>query len=279
MTDSRPPVAPIALTSFCPTGLRRRGWVWALLLAMFSLTGCPEAHRRPEDFSSDPEPLLAAIARRAAAVRSLTGQLHLEVWHKSERVRLRQLVAVRQPDRLRIDSLSPFDQPLSTLVSDGRTLSLYSLEEKRFWQGGATPANLARLVPIAMAPESLSALLRGTLPVIRHQTATVGWNGEEGWYQLDLEGQGGRRQRIFLEPGTLRVAGAQEWVGDVLQYRARLGDYSGTADDAVPRRMRLEAPGDDLRIDVEVVDHRLNPELPDAAFVLDPPRGIRVEPF
>jgi len=248
------------------------------LLALV-LTGCPEKFRQPDGFSNDPAPLLASITRRAEAVKSLTGQLHLEVWQKDDRVRLRQLVAVRQPDRLRIDSLSPFDQPLSTLVSDGTTLSLYSLEEKRFWQGAATPAHLGRLVPVAMAPESLAALLRGTLPVIRHTAAVVVWDSENGWYQLDLQGENGRRQRISLEPEALRVVAAREWVGDALQYRARLGDYSDASDTAVPRRMRLEAPTDDLRIDVEVLDHRVNPELPDAAFTLDPPRGIRVESF
>lgn len=249
-------------------------WVFVVLLA-----GCPETFRKPDDFSNDPAPLLATMARRAAAVTSLSGQLHLEVWQQDERVRLRQLVAVRQPDRLRIDSLSPFDQPLSTLVSDGQTLALYSLEEKRFWQGAATPAHLARLVPVAIAPESLAALLRGTLPVIRHTAARVAWDGENGWYQLDLEGENGRRQRISLEPQALRVVAAREWVGDALQYKARLGDYSDASDTAIPRRMRLEAPTDGLRIDVEVLDHRVNPELPDAAFTLDPPRGIRVEPF
>ncbi|MCB9545839.1 MAG: DUF4292 domain-containing protein [Myxococcales bacterium] len=248
----------------------------ALLLAL-GLAGCPETFRRPDDFSADPAPLLAGIARRQAAVASLTGQLHLEVWQRDERVRLRQLVAVRQPDRLRIDSLSPFDQPLSTLVSDGTTLALYSLEEKRFWRGAASPQNLGRLVPIAMAPESLASLLRGTMPVIEHQAAQVAWDGDNGWYQLDLEGKNGRRQRISFEPKALRVTAAREWVGDALQYKARLGDYSNEGDTAVPRRMLLEAEG--IRIDVEVVDHRVNPALPDAAFELEPPRGIAVEPF
>ncbi|MEZ4466588.1 MAG: hypothetical protein R3F43_19600 [bacterium] len=250
-----------------------------LALLALVLAGCPDKFRRPDDFSADPAPLLAGIARRQAAVASLTGQLHLEVWQRGERVRLRQLVAVRQPDRLRIDSLSPFDQPLSTLVSDGTVLALYSLEEKRFWRGAASPRNLSRLVPIAMAPESLASLLRGTMPVIRHRAAVVAWDGENGWYQLDLEGENGRRQRISFEPEALRVTAAREWVGDALQYKARLGDYSNDGDTAVPRRMLLEAPADDIRIDVEVVDHRVNPTLPDAAFELEALRGIEVEPF
>ena len=46
---------------------------------------------------------------------------------------------------------------------------------------------------------------------------------------------------------------------------------------AMPTRMRFEAPAESLRVDVEVVDYTLNPDLPDEAFELSPPRGVTVE--
>jgi outer membrane lipoprotein-sorting protein len=241
------------------------------------LWGCPDPHRRPDDFSADPAPLIAKIKARADAVNSLTGQLKLEVWRDGERVKLRQLVAVQHPDKLRIDLLSPFEQPLVTLTSDGRTLSIYDLEKKRFSQGRASKGNLARLIPVKLAPDSLGALLRGSLPIIQYENATVGWDGQNGWYQLDLQGKT-RRQRIHLEPKAFRVVQAREWLGDTLVYTARLGDYSSAEDTALPQRMRLTAPGD-IRVDAVVEDHRVNVELPPEAFVLTPPVGIPVEPL
>lgn len=252
--------------------------VWAILGAALPLAGCPDRFARPDDFSPDPAPLFAAIQTRAEAVRTLSAELALEVWREDERVRLRQLVLVERPDKLRIDSLSPFDQPLSTLVSDGQTLAIYSMESQRFYRGRATPENLVRLVPIRLEPRELGALLRGEVPLIAHTSATVAWVGDSGRYRLDLSGEG-QRQRVEFEPEARRVTETRVWRGDRLTYVARLGDYSGTDAEAVPRRMRFEAPSEGLRIDVQVTAHRVNRTLPDGAFELIVPRGVTVEPL
>lgn len=253
--------------------MRAGGLVFAALL----LAGCPgPQHARPDDFSADPAPLLAAVERRASAIKSLTGELSIEAWRGDERIRLKQLVAVDSTGRVRIDALSPFGQPLSTLVSDGSRLMIYDLEKKTFRIGAATPENMARLLPIELEPDALSALLRGSVPLIAHDRATVSWNADEGSYRLELEA-GSRRQRIEFEPAALRVVRLWMWDAGGLRYRARFGDYTGEGDAVIPQRMRFEAPDDDVRIDLRVVDHALDPELPAAAFELEAPRGVRVE--
>lgn len=248
-----------------------------LMLGALLLAGCPDRHRKPDAFSADPAPLLAKVAARNAAIRSLTAQLKLEVWRDGERIKLRQLVAVQSPNKLRIDLLSPFEQPLVTLASDGAVLSIYDLEKKRFSRGAASNANLARLIPVKLAPDSLGGLLRGTIPVIKYTSAKVAWDGENGWYQLDLE-NAERRQRIHIEPKAWRITQAREWMGDAEVYAARLGDYSSTGETALPRRLRLTAPGG-IKVDAVVEDHQVNVDLPPEAFVLDPPQGIPIEPL
>ncbi len=248
---------------------------WMVVVAL-TLLGCPGRYARPDDFSADPAPFFEALAKRSEAVKSLTAQLGLEVWSGDDRVRLRQLVALRRPDHLRIDSLSPFDQPLSTLVSDGERLEIYSLEEKRFYVGRASPSNLARLIPIELAPDELVALLRGDVPVTQHEEVAVSWDDDQGWYQLDLSGPEAR-QRVHFEAKTWHVMAVQAWRGDTVRYIARFAEYVGEGHAAIPTRMRFEVPSESLRVDVEVRDHRLNPNLPDAAFDLEPPRGVPVE--
>lgn len=250
---------------------------WLLIAGVALLTGCPDRHRKPDTYSADPAPLLAKLAARNAAIRSLTAQLKLEVWRDGERVKLRQLVAVQSPNKLRIDLLSPFEQPLVTLTSDGAVLSIYDLEKKRFSRGAASNANLARLIPVKLAPDSLGGLLRGTIPIIKHTSATVSWDGENGWYQLDLEGKD-RRQRVHLEPKAWRVTQAREWAGGAEVYSARLGNYSSEGQTALPQRMQLTAP-QDIKVDAVVEDHQVNVDLPPEAFVLDPPEGIAIEPL
>ncbi len=244
----------------------------ALLLAAVVLAGCPGRFARPDDFQADPTVLFDALAERSKAVQSLTAQLSLEVWSGDDRVRLRQLVALRRPAHLRIDSLSPFDAPLSTLVTDGERLSIYSLEDRRFYTGRATPQNLSRLVPIELGPAELVALLRGDVPLMKHEAAAVSWDADQGWYQLDLSAPAAR-QRIHFEPKTYKVRAIRAWTGDATRYIALFAQYDGP----VPTRMRFESPAKAIRVDVTVRDHRLNPDLPDAAFELEPPRGVPVE--
>lgn len=261
----RPAAAPRALIF---------GLCWALL---GSLLACSGGVPRPENFSDDPAPLLASIEARERTVRSLTGLLNLEVWRKGERVRLRQLVAVRSPDQVRLDALSPFEQPLSTLVSDGQTLSIYDLQEHRFLRGPSSPENLARLLPVPLEPEALTALLRGNVPVLAApKRRTLTWDRENGWYQLDLE-RDDLSQRIHFEPQKLRVTALRFARAGETLLSARLGDYQGEGAEAIPRRLRLEAPAQAVRVEVEVKDYTLNPELPDEVFWLDPPRGIEIE--
>ena len=86
-----------------------------------------------------------------------------------------------------------------------------------------------------------------------------------------------RRQIIEIEPVHLRVTRLESSLKGKLIYRVRFGAYSGEGNTIIPTRILFEVPSSELRADMEVVDFKLNPNLPDAAFILEAPRGIRVE--
>ncbi len=254
------------------------GGRWAWVLGLVLLVGCPEGQRRPESTAPPAATLLEALHARAGVVRSLSAELRLEVWRGDERVKLRQLVAVDGVDRLRVDSLSPFGQPISTLAARDGRLAIYDLQTHRFYEGRATPENLARLLPIRLEPGEIGALLRGTVPVLAHQRATASHDAERDVDVLVLEGPAGR-QTVDFERGGHRVVETRVHRDGQLRYVARLGRYDGPEAQATPRRVRFTAPEGEgeLRVDIEVLEHRINPTLPDEAFTLDAPRGIPVE--
>jgi outer membrane lipoprotein-sorting protein len=249
---------------------------YLLIMSLICLSACGGVIPRPTDFSDDSARLLASVERRGLAVKSISGELKTEVWQGSKRVKAKQLIAADPQGRLRIEVLSPFGSPVMTLVSDGSRLMIYAAEEQRFFIGPSTPENMARLIPIKLGPEELAGVLRGAMPLIPHGSAKVDWNTKSGRYRLHLVGDE-RQQTVEFEPKHFRVTSIRTYVGKTLIYKATFGDYSGTTDAIIPRRILFEIPDDDLRVDMTIIDHRLNPVLPDAAFHLTPPRGIPVE--
>lgn len=262
---------------------RRLGMArWALVALLVGVSACGGAVPRPTNGPTDAAALVAAVGARAGAVRSLSGMLSLEVWRGNERVRLRQLIAQRRPSHLRVDTLTPFEQPVSTLVSDGVTLSIYALDERRFYEGQATAENLARVLQVPVDAEALGALLRGELPLMADAgEPTLSWDGERGQWRLDVPTRAptdpARRQTLFVEPAANRLAEVVFKTGDTTTLHAWLGDYDGTGATAVPRRLRFEVPARALRVDARLQDHRVNVDLPDEAFMLEAPRGVTIE--
>jgi len=257
-----------------------RGFTAAFLAmaALVLLTGgaCTQRFTRPADAPTEPGPILARLAERAAAVRSLSGMLALEVWRGDERVRLRQLLLVVRPDKVRVDTLSPFDQPLAMMASDGQTLTIYSLENKRYEQGPATTSNLSRLLRLPLSGDELTAVLAGGVPIPAGVTPTLTWDAEAGAHVLEFV-DGRRRQRVSLEPAAWRLVELRAWDGDTPRYVARFGDFDGEGLTAVPRRMRFEVPGESLRVDARFEDYTLNFTPPADAFTIPVPSGIPVD--
>ena len=265
---------PIAGTAFGAAG----GWArrLAAIAGLLACVGCPTRHTRPTDGPQSPDEIIAAIRRGSRTVRTVTGMLGLEVWRGGERVRLRQLIIVEQPDRIRVDTLSPFDQPISMMASDGQTIRIFSMEKKRFWRGSASPRNLARLLPVELESKEMAALLRGQTPLIAAERTELGWDADAGLYTIELFGTQ-RRQVVALEPTSLRVVEFRVWRAGELEYAARFGDYAIVGTGTIPKRLRIEVPAERLTIDIRVKDVSVNHDVDPGAFQIDPPRGIEVE--
>ena len=258
--------------------LRRAGALSLLMLGLAGLTGCPNRIARPADGPTEPAPVLARLAERSHALTSLSGMISLEVWRGDERVKLRQLLLVQRPDHIRVDTLSPFDQPLAMMASDGQSVTIYSLEQRRYEQGPATPDHLARLLRLPLTGDELTAVLAGGVPVRPDAQATLDWDDTAGAYILDLRTPE-RRQRLLVEPVAFRISEIRTYQGDTLVFVARFGDYDGEGPTAVPQRMRFEVPAEKMRVDAQFDDHTVNVTPPADAFVIPVPRGIPVEPL
>ena len=238
-------------------------------------SACGGTYSRPTDFDSNPTRLHRVLKDRSLQVKSLSGELAVELWEKSERVRFRQMFATRPPQYLRLDTLSPFEQPIATLVSDGEHIFLFKMDQRRFYKGKATIDHFERLSKLRLPPKSLTALLSGQIPLLNTQGGEVTWDKEHGWYGLTLI-KGEERQVVFFEPKHLTPVDMSLYQSNQLMLKVRLGEYT-SKEPRLPQRLRLQIPSRDVRVEVRLKEFTMNPNLPQEAFQLSPPVGLTVE--
>ena len=248
----------------------------ALVLAAVSVSGahCGSVHR-PEGGPATLKEALARLASRGEAVTGLRGFAKVEAYRDGERIRFGQVVLAQRPARLRVETLSPFDQPISYLAADGQTLSLYVLGQQRFLTGTPSAANVGRLFPLRLAPAHVVEVLLGGIP-LAPGPAALDWDSKRGEWRISIASpEGPGAVRAWLRPGDLaptRIVGpASTWSLDLDRYE-RIGPIE------MAQRLRFRVEADDADVIFRWDDEpEVNPSIADEVWRLEPPRGVQVE--
>jgi len=236
----------------------------------------------PDDEVTDPLELINYITNRLVDIES--GRLRVVAEYYGGDMRganFRQVLLVRQPEDIHIQTLSPFGQTLQMLVSNGETMSLYDLEEEIYYTGSPSPQNLARLLPFYMTAGDIVRVLLGAPPFDQfgHDTDvyTLRWDREEGYYVLGVplvDGSGRLEMGIRHGDWTLSAAKRFDTAGELV-FELRTGSFESVENTMMPHQLRFLLEGDnpvDMSIDAESIE--LNVALPDELFVLEAPRGV-----
>jgi len=252
-----------------------------LLCASLSLSACGGSIPAPEGFKGDPATCFKVFQDRRDRLITLSGELGLELWEGDQRVRARQLFASMPPHKLRMDTLSPFEQPLSTLIMNEEKIALHELEQRRFRVGEPSARNLERLTKLALDPSALSTALSGQPPLIQSAGGALTWDARRGLYKLTLIAEDALladREELWLKHPEMTVSELRLYRRGELTLRMQLTDYT-SFEPRIPQRMRFELPQSKIRVEVKLKDFALNPDLPEEAFLIEPPFGLRPEPL
>jgi hypothetical protein len=249
---------------------RREG---ALALAVAAAACAPRLP--PPDLSLDPAVLLAQVRAAQADVARVQGEARIHVSSRELSGSATHFLAAEKPDRLHVEALDFFGNPVLVLVAEGGRFALLDVRAKVFYRGAATPANLARLLPVRLSAGDLVTILCGSAPL--SPGAPVEAVPGRGIVRLAL-GEGGVRQELEVGAGAavrssrVRAEGGGRLPG-VTDVDFAFDDPDGGR---FPTEVRLSS--EDPRVRLELAWREVHPNAPvDAAlFRLAPPRGVRV---
>lgn len=247
------------------------------ILASLTLCCCPKnGVQVPESNRiQDSKALLTAMREEGQRLSSLRAEGTILMRRGGKRVKAHMILLLRRPATLRFETISFFEQPLSILVTDGMQFSLWDMDQGRFYQGSATPANISRVIPIPMDGPEVAKLLLGDPPLIPYATSSLEF--KDGLYILSLSNSR-QQQTIKIHPTRLRPTEVLLKAGRKEYYRLVYDDWHDTQPPVV-EKATFTMPSEDIRLVIKIRETERNVDLKNDLFVLTPPAGLPVEPL
>ncbi|MFN0063992.1 MAG: DUF4292 domain-containing protein [Myxococcaceae bacterium] len=235
--------------------------------------GCPRVlplEFGPEGPLKDGELVLARLEAAQHAVTSLEAEGHIRFHGPEGGGSARALIAASEEGRVQIALLDFFGKPQVVLVTDGTRLGLYQGQENRYYQGAATPQNLARLIPMVVPPQVLAERLLGRVDVLPGESSALTVDKARAAYHLSRTFAEGVQQ-LWIHPKHYRAVGSEVTTdGTTLGF----DDFRGEGGQMFPWRLHWRQGA--REIELHYSDVSLNAALDSEMFEPKPPVGVPV---
>ncbi len=247
-------------------------YLWLVL----GFVGCTSTHTKPSNFDDDPSRTLAVITQCQQMVSDISGVLETTIWRGEERLKLEQLFLRSKSGNLRIDTLSPVGQPLSTVVYDGGRLLILDHPNNQLLIGAASRDVMKQFLYVDLEPEALSSLLGGCIPFVDGRPSAIRWDPQTGRSVFSLTTDTLLTKIWFENTDEVRRV---DLISGPRTYRLRLGKYETYSEHKRPTRLKFEDGSQNLTIEFRFSDIRTLDQIPVSSFLLSPPAGAEVRPL
>lgn len=244
------------------------------ILPLLTAGCCAHRFERPDGTDPTGVEAVAAARNHSARVESFEMLTRMQFFGDGQRLKGKVEVLGRRGGLLRFEALTPSDDTLARLATDGVRFASHERGSAECLAGPACAENVARLVPIALPPEALYDALLGTLFAFDGEP-TVAWDECEGAWRLD-RAAGGVTQRAWLRPDDFGVIRVTLLRGETVLLDIAYDDAEVIDGVALPRAIRVTASETGQELELTVSERYVNGVSDDAPFAPTCPTGTRV---
>lgn len=226
------------------------------------------------------ETVLTQLREKTGDRKNLRALGRVTYFGERGRVRVKAVLLAQRPGAFRFETISPFEQPIDVMASDGDRLWL--LSENRLREGPATPENISRLLPLAMKPAEVVDTLLGGVPTSdRFAPESIEWSEDRDRWILSLASDRGERSRLTVDPDRMLVERMTLEDQRGLRVAVSFDDFesAGPGKGELPEKIRIEMPRRDLDVRIKLNEAEVDVPLADELFRITPPPGVRPEPL
>lgn len=217
----------------------------------------------------DPDELFRNLVERSrhfGSLRSLA-TVHYSAWNG--KANFQEAVLVQRPDRLRLETLSNLGAVLIVTAVDDEVVGFHP-QESLFYRGRSSKENLLRYTRIPLELGEITSLLLGLPPM----DPKSGWKAKGN--ALIWERSTGQSDAVLFDAALgvpvrwERLSADQE-----IELAANFSNYLPTPAGTFPLMIVLEAPRQQLRLQIRYQEPELNVSLPNSLFVQQKPDHVR----
>lgn len=218
------------------------------------------------------------MEQRFAKVTSLVAETRASFYSDDDAKKGKVSIAASKPANVHFSALSPTDDLLALMASDGTKFTSFERGGTTCYVGKSCPDNIARVLPLYLEGADVVRVLMAVAPRFTAAEQHVAWDAVRGAYHLRrMAPSGGWVQHVWVAHGTGVVRRVELRRDDELSYALEYDDVDAVGGFLIPRTLRLKM--DHRRIDMKLVyrDVEIDYPLKPSTFSIACPTGVTVE--
>ena len=231
---------------------RHRVTLWLLCAALFQL-GCGGANvqwKSPGDAH-----FRTMMSEPVHSKGGLSGEVQVYA-DSSEGVRKGRIYfAIRTPDKLLLEAVTPSDDTIATVVMNGTRFMSFQRGQSVCVTGAPCMSNVSRILPVALDGAGVIQLLYGRPPLLVGPVKEVVQDQDRGRWIMKVDGKDGTHQVVEFLPDGSAVSRSTIRSGKTTLLDVRYSHYKrGPHGALLPRRIHVNNPGQKVKVSLRVLD-------------------------
>ena len=234
-----------------------------ILILLVSLTlltvSCSEkvTQIKKEDQITELNVFFDKIEKRRKDIKTIFLEAKADIFQKGNRVRGRLMMNVKRPGMARVDTISPFELPISTLIIKDNKLSFYNLKYNKLYQGPASERNISRFLPLRLNMEQFIDMLSGISPIIKFTKHKITYNKSDATYNIVLESDT-EKQEIKYIAASLQIKKLSLYRNNKKRFYVEFSDFRKKDGMEYARKIYFEDYGKKSKAKLKITEIEFN---------------------
>jgi len=265
-----------------PTGISFL-FLFLFFLNFLSFLGCSIEKvliRKPENLEilQDTTFFEKSIQEKSEKFKNLSGIARIKIKTEKKEISFNAVIALKNPDLLRIEILNPFKQVISFISSDGKNIYQTDLKNSRIIATPVSKASSEKFLGVPLLPQELLKIIAGTISFNKNNQRKIQYDKDNNLYVLTEASDFGNLVTTYWVDSnnfdTLKTE-VSEMNGNTV-YEAIYSDYKDIDNYPLPEKIICNFLLKNTAIEIILKDMSLNTEMSPDLFNLRNPSGFKI---